>query len=345
MKQEKFNVIIPIIKADLDRILLTLPYIMKNLPVKKIIVIANKDVKAVLPKSDLIDFVDEDALELGLTAINVRQLVKTVAEDEDIAGWYANKIFGWYFQQFLKMSYARVCMDEAYLVWDADTLPLTNLQMVNGKTDKYYFTMKTEYNEPYFKTMEKIFMPPLKKMVPESFIAEHMVFDCNIMNSLLDNINGNQELKGNSWFEKIMYAIGKDDIMNFSFSEFETYGNYCIKYFSDMYEMRTMCSLRNGRTYLGMHPSDRKLRWASKSFDVVSFERWDRRCLFSFIWLNPLGYLIFNPGKLERGLAPFILKCRKIWRKIKDIIKAILKIIFRLNYVKGIGLSTSNKKK
>ena len=338
MQNEKFDVVIPIIAADIDRIYITLPYIEKNLPVDKIVIIANSEVAAMLPTNDKIIFLDEDKVEEGMTAERIRQLVLNISEQSDFEGWYANKIFGWYFQQFLKMAYCKKCNNRAYVTWDADTLPLSRIVFTDESTDKYFFTMKTEYHLPYFETMKRLINPPLERMADASFIAENMIFDVEIMTELLKRIESNNTIDGNDWYEKIMYAVGKNGITHFSFSEFETYGNFTLKYYPDKYGMRELRSLRNGRTYLGIHPSDKKLAWAAESYDIVSFERWDRQCFFSFIWLNHIGYKCLNLRKIEDKTFEFIKSYRKLWRKIKDILKNVIKHTTGKEYVKGIGL-------
>lgn len=339
MNEKNFEIVIPIIKADVDRVLITMPYILKNLPVKRLVIVASEEVRNCLPDDPNIKFINEDQLETGMNAKHIKNLIKQIAEDDTIEGWYANKIFGWYFQQFLKMSYAKICEDDAYLVWDADTIPLVPISFYDEKTKKYVFTLKTEYNEPYFITMKKIITPSLEKLQKESFIAEHMIFCKDIMCDLLDNMERNQQLNGQYWFEKILYSVGKNDIMNFSFSEFETYGNFSLKYYPDRYQTRSLTSLREGRTYLGLHPGEKELKWAARSFDIVSFERWDNRCFFSFLWLNPIGFRIYDLGKIVKTLDATIRKYRVWWRKIKDALKKILSVCFRINYVKGIGFS------
>lgn len=339
MDGKKFEVVIPIIKADVDRVLITMPYILKNLPVKRLVIVASEEVRQCLPDDPRIKFINEDQMETGMNAKYIKNLIKQIAEDDTIEGWYANKIFGWYFQQFLKMSYAKICEEEAYLVWDADTIPLVPISFYDQGNNKYIFTLKSEYNKPYFETMKKIITPPLEKLQKESFIAEHMIFRKDIMCDLLHNIEKNSQINGQYWFEKILYSVGKSDIMNFSFSEFETYGNFAMKYCPEAYQTRTLTSLREGRTYLGLHPTKNELTWAAKSFDIVSFERWDNRCFFTVLWLNPLGSKIFKLGNIVRILDAFIRRYRVWCRKIKDALKKILSVCFRINYVKGIGFS------
>ena len=64
------------------------------------------------------------------------------------------KRIGWYYQQFLKFSYAASLDDDAAVV-DGDTVPLKRLKL---KTDdgKYIFNIKSKHHAPYFDLIEDI---------------------------------------------------------------------------------------------------------------------------------------------------------------------------------------------
>ena len=87
------------------------------------------------------------------------------------------------------------------LSWDSDTIPLNNISFF--KDGKPLFTMKQEYNKPYFDTLKKILN--LEKSVDFSFIAEHMMFNKDIMNEMLNKINLSK-VHGQDWIEKILNA-------------------------------------------------------------------------------------------------------------------------------------------
>lgn len=172
------------------------------------------------------------------------------------------------------MAYATLCKKEHYVIWDSDTIPLNGISFFDDQTDKYLFTMKTEYHKPYFDTIEKLFNGEVKKYNNQSFIAEHMIIDTKIMIELINKIESNKQLKGNYFYEKIMYAIDPKDIQRSGFSEYETYGNYVMKYHSIKYIMRKLRSLREAREHIGFSPTDDDLLRASKDLDLISFENW-----------------------------------------------------------------------
>lgn len=155
----------------------TVEYVYKNIKPKRIVLIGNRKVK------DLVDFdcifIDEDKLLDGLSFANVQKVLLDRIGDA--------KRTGWYLQQFLKMGYALQCKDEAYIVWDSDTIPLKTINYFDN--NKYKFFTKTEYHKPYFETIEKILDKKITRWNKEvSFISENMIFDVAIMRSLIKDI-------------------------------------------------------------------------------------------------------------------------------------------------------------
>lgn len=116
--------------------------------------------------------------------------------------------------------------------------------------------MKSEYQELYFATLEKLFQGDVENYYEKSFIAEHMIVNTKIMIELIENIESNQQLKGKYFHEKIMYSIDFKNIKGSGFSEYEAYENYVMKYNSNKYIMRKLRSLRKGSKYYGMSPTD-----------------------------------------------------------------------------------------
>ena len=96
------------------------------------------------------------------------------------AGWRA----GWYLQQFLKMSYSFICEDAYYLIWDADTIPVREIQMFD-EDGVPFFDVKEEYHRPYFTTLNKIFNNRIKKSNPYSYISDHIVIKTEYMRNLI----------------------------------------------------------------------------------------------------------------------------------------------------------------
>ncbi|MCT8977280.1 DUF6492 family protein [Clostridium sp. CX1] len=261
-----FDVIIPVAKKDLSLVIKNIPYIFKMLSPRKIIFIGSSELKSSFPLNKKLEFINEDEIYQDMKLSTIQSIMYNITGSTNRSGWYL--------QQFLKMSYATISRENYYVVWDADTIPLNTIPFFDDRSDKYLFTMKTEYHTPYFTTIGKLFNNEVKKYNNQSFIAEHMIIDTKIMIELIKKIESNKNLKGNYFYEKIMYSIDEKDIQGAGFSEFETYGNYVMKYYPYKYGMRKLRSLREGSIYLGMSPTDEGLIMASKNFDLISIEHW-----------------------------------------------------------------------
>ena len=244
----------------------TIPYLMNNIASEKFYIVSSKEIL----KNDLLgcEFLDENKILEGLNFDSVKNEIAKNGADTKNAGWYL--------QQFLKLGIAKICSDEYYLVWDADTIPLNKIDFFD-KSGKPFFNLKREYFEAYFRTIKNIF--GLKKQKNESFISEHMLFKTSVVLEMLEKIESNKKLYGNSFWQKILTAsnlLHKDFIKTDQrfFSEFETYGTYCTAFYPDLYSYRKLRTLRPGTDFLGKNPDDEILDWASKDFDTISFESW-----------------------------------------------------------------------
>ncbi len=268
----KYDVIIPVAFKDYSFLKKSHPYLCANLGAEHIFILTKGKMAHYLPleikKDPLFVVLDEDKLLDGLTFEFIHSIIKTQGREHTNTGWY--------FQQFLKMAFAlsNYCKNEYYLSWDADTIPVKKIKFFNDN-DHPYFTMKSEFHKPYFDTMEKLI--GLNKINPFSYIAEHMIFNKNIVKELICKIEAGNEVHSEIWYEKIMNAIPPEIVSTNSFSEFETYGTYCLKYHPDMYEERSMNGFRLGGLIQGRFVSERILHeFSGYDYSVVSFEIYHR---------------------------------------------------------------------
>lgn len=182
------------------------------------------------------------------------------------------RIVGWHYQQFLKMQFSRICKDEYYMVWDGDTVPTKPFSMFceNGTP---YFDMKYEENPLYFKTLSRI-MPGMAKVIRRSFISEHMLIKRDYMCELLDCIENNDNLEGESFWEKIISALDPEYMGAADFSEFETYGTFVCLRHAGSYQLRNWNSLRWAGDYFEPETiDDDDILWLSHDLNALSFEK------------------------------------------------------------------------
>ena len=259
---QTYDIVMPILKRDWLAAQANLPFVFKNLPIKRLIVLSAPDIRELLPQDDRIVFVDENQVLPGLTLAAVKELMYSRI--------YTDKRAGWYFQQFLKMGYARICQEDAYVVWDADTVPVRPVRFDNEQ-GQYFFTLRQEYNPPYFETLHTLL--GLEKVQQESFIVENMIFDTALMRELLEKIEENDALKGQVFWQKILYAVKPEHLKGSGFSEFETYGTYVTTVHPERYTTRHLETLRSGKNILGGQPAQEILEWVGQSYDLVSMEK------------------------------------------------------------------------
>lgn len=278
--QFKYSIVLAVHISDWGLAQKNIPIVYHFLKPKRIIVIANQKVGDKIKQMgwDYVKFLDEDRVFPYLTYNEVDKVIRERC--------LSSKRTGWYFQQFIKMAYAVVCEEEWYLIWDIDTIPLKNIpfftQNMRGILD-----IKTEYNKPYFNTLKKLI--GIDKQIRGSFISEHMLINKKVMIDLIENIENNNEIQGTAFFEKILYAVRNKDLRENGFSEYETYGSFVMHNYQDMYTIRKLRTLREGKMLLGDCLNEDVLKWAGDSYDIISFEKYHKidpifyKCTHSFL--------------------------------------------------------------
>lgn len=266
-KVEQFDTIILTVPDDFKRLQVLYPKLSENLESPNIYFVGCSEVGDLIEKAHIgerFQFIDENTI---IPFEKVHQIVREILEDDSVP----RNITGWYYQQFLKMQYARITGNTYYLAWDGDTIPIRKVKMMeNGKP---LFDWKREYEEEYFVTIAQLF-PGLGKIIEMSFISEHMLFNAQIMNEMLKDIEKNESLKGKTFYEKILWTIGKERLIKNSFSEFETYGTYCGVHFPEWYRLRKWTSYRNCGQYFSPDDiTEEEMVWLAKDFHAISFEK------------------------------------------------------------------------
>lgn len=271
----EYDALIVVTAKDFERVQSQYHRLAANLPARHIFFVGNEEVARLVENAGLgekVGFLDENAV-LPFDAVHavMKEALQDVLNGQELP----RGITGWYYQQFLKMQYARMCDDAYYLVWDGDTIPCAKFSMFKDGTDTPYLDMKSEYYRQYFDTMEKL-IPDLHKCFEKSFISEHMLMNSEIMRELLAEIEANQSIAGESFWEKIIHAIDAKGLQENSFSEFETYGTYVAKRNPEQYRLRDWHSFRYGGVFYSLETiSDADYAWLAKDFFAISFEKGD----------------------------------------------------------------------
>lgn len=266
--EAKYDVLIITTARDFLRVKSNYHRLVENMPAGKLIFVGNAEVGQLAEELNLgerVGFIHEDTV---LPFGDVHTIMQELLQTKDVP----RGITGWYYQQFLKMQYSRMCEDAYYLVWDGDTVPCNPIHMF-GEDGKPFLDLKREYHEEYFVTLGKL-LPGMHKCIEPSFISEHMLMNSEIMQNLIADIMGNGQLSGATFYERILRCIAPEKLTSNSFSEFETYGTYvCFKY-QNSYRLRNWHSFRYaGYFFKPEEMTDEDFEWLGRDFDALSFEK------------------------------------------------------------------------
>lgn len=266
----KYDIIIPTSERDIDFLHWVIKFIRQNLPEAYLIYIITKenvlhDCKTI---NNNIIFINEDKLIDSLSFNNVKNYLKEKGYEVERTGWY--------FQQFLKMAFAQsdYCRDY-YLSWDSDTIPLSHITFFEG--DNPMFTLKKEFHKPYFDTINRLIGK--NKAKQESFIAEHMMFNKNVMIDLLEVISLKDISK--KWWQIIIDNIEVTGEGNY-FSEFETYGTFAVTKYPELYHFQKLNTFRSAGLIRGRFINENLIERLSIDLDIASFEIQDERFPYNF---------------------------------------------------------------
>lgn len=298
---KELEVVICLHESHLKNFELVISQLYKNLKDIRIVVISNIKLKEKIKNIDTrIEVLDEDTLVKGLSLCRIKDMLKEKVGNESRAGWY--------FQQFLKMSYSLVTKSDYYLIWDSDLILLKELKFFT-EDNKMIIYKKTEYHTPYFETMKKILN--LDKMFNFSFIAEHLLIKTTIMKEIITKIQSKNDIEGNYYFEKILNSVSLNDLPKSGFSEFETYGTYALSKYIESFEVRKINTWREAGSYLRqIKITTEILEIFSKDFDTISLEMWGKDQKFKSILLNKK--ILKNLGvKNTINLIKILNKCYK----------------------------------
>lgn len=266
-----YDVIIPVYWKTYPLIEPYLPYIKKHLGGKKIVLIGPASMREKLPAMKGVEFLDGNTLLQGMSRETVSDIIEKVCRENGVP--FVDRA-GWYFQQFIKMSYAFHSEEEYYVSWDMDTVPLRDIPFFSEKDGKPQFFERDEDHEEYFATLDTLCPGKIKKYrQAKSFVNQFMIFKTDVMKELV-GIMENSTVKGTVWWEKILHAVDPRYITQAGFSEFETYGNYTMQYYPQLYHVTKIEQCRTGASFLTMRPEKAMLEWAGRSYYCVTLEEW-----------------------------------------------------------------------
>ncbi|MBO4899343.1 MAG: glycosyltransferase family 2 protein [Lachnospiraceae bacterium] len=281
----RYDAVVLVTPDRFERLYNQYKYYLKYMPVRNIYVLGSDrvgelfaakagEIASAEDESRLRFICEDDILPFDKVHETVRSEMEPILQGRELP----RGITGWYYQQFLKLTYAYSCKDEYYLIWDGDTFPCCNFSMFSGASDENataipYFDVKRENHAEYFETMGQL-IPGLEKVIGPSFISEHMLFKKEYVLELINTIEANNDIPGEVFWEKIIHCVGNDRIQKSAFSEYETYGTYMAIKHPSAYRLREWHSFRLGGEFFDPSTiSDSDYEWLGKDFTAISFEK------------------------------------------------------------------------
>lgn len=150
---------------------------------------------------------------------------------------------GWIFKQILVLAADRISSREHMLILDADTVLIRPHQFLVH--DKTTFFVSNELHAPYFDAYRRLLRMPWR--FPLSFVSHYMLFERRRLERLRDDI---ERENGRPWHEAILATAEGSEHISF-FSEYETYGNYCLFKYPDDVIIQYWNNLAMQRSMLG----------------------------------------------------------------------------------------------
>ena len=176
---------------------------------------------------------------------------------------------GWFFQQFLKLGFSsHPIAKQNYLVWDADTVPLSSMEFCSN--EKVIFTHGLEFFSEYFETIEDIF--GFKSVFPCSVISQHSLFDKTIITQMFAHVTA--RLDSSSFYESVLTSCARRQ--SAFFSEYEVYAAFFAHCRPTGYSCDRRRWFRNAAALSGIPPSGLWLSYFARFFDYAAFESWDK---------------------------------------------------------------------
>lgn len=174
---------------------------------------------------------------------------------------------GWYYQQLLKISallWLQSNPDDVLLIWDADAIPLIDLNFIQGGRLIYF--RSSENHRPYFDTIRNLL--GLEKCVDFSFVSQCFPI---VSQQLVEFITFVESRSGGRWYDAILNSA--DLSQPCGFSEYETLGTFLANTHPSSISTEHIAWERFGKRVCPIERSEVELAKTNLAF--VCYESWD----------------------------------------------------------------------
>ena len=167
---------------------------------------------------------------------------------------------GWLFQQLLKYGIRKIVDTEHYLVVDADTILIRPQGFFAG--EKSLILHSDELHKPYFDVVQRLLGFGAEILL--SCVSHQMLFSKKYLEQMLAHI---EREHGVDWETAIRNCVDYSE--NSGFSEYETYGQWCMTKYPDSIEREYWFNIAMPRANL--KKLDQLVEQYSNSYRSISF--------------------------------------------------------------------------
>lgn len=204
-------------------------------------------------------------IEINYLVINENDIInqnlrKVIKESSD------NR-YGWLIQQFIKINLALTSQSEGVLVLDADTLLLGRNIWLDQDGNQKLVVANYKY-QPYFDFLRDLGFLVIKPKF--SFVTHHMLFQPNIMKSILKFL-GCESFE--SFVYKVLEAKNNNKVESLSI-DFELYGQFALNTFSQKMRLARFCNLSLSFSEVNRNEIFFNVDKYSKEYNSISFHSW-----------------------------------------------------------------------
>jgi len=175
------------------------------------------------------------------------------------------QVAGWYYQQLLKYDIVLRADAEQVLILDADTVLLG--PMPRPGPGEVEMPSSSESHAAYFRTFKRL--TGLRRRLARSAIVNFMWFDRSQLTRMLEHIEAQS---GTDWRQAILQASAADPELC-SFSEYETYANWCAQRGDAVRQVPIRLFRRGDLLLFGGGRVEAVVRSAeARGYDAIAFE-------------------------------------------------------------------------
>lgn len=209
------DVVIPTVEKDIEIVERCIKSIQQNLmhPIGSIFIVAPLSDRIMkMAKDNNCKFILEDTIVDGITKGDIRYTVNGLDRS------------GWLFQQLIKLSVDEFTQHDYVLVMDSDTVLARPVKYIHN--GKMILNISDEHHDVYYEVYRKLMGESV--LSDRSFVAHGMLFSKELLREMKRFI---AEKNNKKWEVAILDNVDYTNISGFS--EYETYGNYLLRYHPD----------------------------------------------------------------------------------------------------------------